>query len=137
MKLPTILIVDDELHMLRLIALSLKSVNATLIIATSGREALRLIRERPIALALFDVHMQDIDGLTALKELRSTSTHEHLPVILLTAAGGSHIEARGRALGVHTFFRKPFSPSLLAACVRELLSLDQPREVVPADSLPL
>jgi DNA-binding response OmpR family regulator len=121
MNLSTILIVDDELHMLRFIAYALRPINATLLTASSGREALQIIRERPIDLALFDVHMQDIDGLTALQELRANGTLPGLPVIMITGAGESHIEAQGRALGVQAFFRKPFSPAQLACCVRELL----------------
>jgi DNA-binding response OmpR family regulator len=121
MKTPTLLIVDDELHMLRFIAYALRPINATLLTASSGRDALQIIRDRKVDLALFDVHMQDIDGLTALQELRTTGTHQNLPVILITGAGESHIEAQGRALGVQAFFRKPFSPAQLTACVRELL----------------
>jgi CheY-like chemotaxis protein len=121
MNPPTILIVDDELHMLRFIAFVLRPLNATVLTASSGREALQIIRERPIDLALFDVHMQDVDGLTALQSLRTSGDSKNLPVILLTGAGESLIEAKGRALGVQAFFRKPFSPAQLAACVRELL----------------
>jgi DNA-binding response OmpR family regulator len=119
---PIILIVDDEPHMLRLVGFSLKSVNATLLTATSGLDALKIIRERPVTLAIFDVHMKDIDGLTALQELRQDAVHKNLPVILLTGAGETHIEEQGRALGVQAFFRKPFSPAQLAARVRELLA---------------
>ncbi len=121
MNPPTILIVDDELHMLRFIAFVLRPLNATVLTASSGRAALQIIRERPIDLALFDVHMPDVDGLTALQTLRTSGDSKNLPVILLTGAGESHIEAQGRALGVQAFFRKPFSPAQLAACVRELL----------------
>lgn len=118
---PTILIVDDEPHMLRLIAFALKPVGATLVTATSGLDALQILRDRPVQLALFDVHMKDIDGLTALRQLRAEPALQTLPVILLTGAGETHIEEQGRALGVQAFFRKPFSPSQLAARVRELL----------------
>ena len=121
MNPPTILIVDDELHMLRFIAFVLRPLKATVLTASSGREALQIIRKRPIDLALFDVHMQDVDGLTALQSLRASGDSKNLPVILLTGAGESQIEAKGRALGVQAFFRKPFSPAQLAACVRELL----------------
>ena len=121
MNSPRILIVDDELHMLRFIAFVLRPLNATVLTASSGREALQIIRERPIDLALFDVHMPDVDGLTALQSLRTSGVSKNLPVILLTGAGESHIEAQGRALGVQAFFRKPFSPAQLVACVRELL----------------
>jgi CheY-like chemotaxis protein len=121
MNSPTILIVDDELHMLRFIAFVLRPLNATVLTARSGREALQIICERPIDLALFDVHMPDVDGLTALQSLRTSGDSKNLPVILLTGAGESHIEAQGRALGVQAFFRKPFSPAQLVACVRELL----------------
>ena len=119
---PIILIVDDEPHMLRLVGFSLKSITATLLTANSGLDALQIIRERPVTLAIFDVHMKDIDGLTALKELRQDPVHKNLPVSLLTGAGETHIEEQGRALGVQAFFRKPFSPAQLAARVRELLA---------------
>lgn len=121
MNPPTVLIVDDEVHMVRLLALSLKPLNLNLRAAMSGREALHIIRTEPIDLALFDVHMQDIDGLTAVQEIRTHGARRAMPVILLTGAGESHIEALGRTLGVQAFFRKPFSPAELAACVRGLL----------------
>lgn len=119
---PVILIVDDEPHMLRLVGFSLKSVGATLLTASSGLDAIKIIRERPVTLAIFDVHMKDIDGLTALTELRRDPVHRDLPVILLTGAGETHIEEQGRTLGVKAFFRKPFSPAQLAARVRELIA---------------
>ncbi len=122
MNPPTVLIVDDELHMVRLLALSLKPLNLNLRTAMSGREALQVIRNEPIDLALFDMHMQDIDGLTAVQEIRARGVWPAMPVILLTGAGESHIEALGRTLGVQAFFRKPFSPKELAACVRRLLA---------------
>ena len=122
MNPPTVLIVDDELHMVRLLALSLKPLNLHLRTAMSGREALQVIRKEPIDLALFDMHMQDIDGLTAVQEIRARGVWPAMPVILLTGAGESHIEALGRTLGVQAFFRKPFSPAELATCVRGLLA---------------
>jgi CheY-like chemotaxis protein len=122
MNPPTVLIVDDELHMVRLLALSLKPLQLNLRSAQSGREALHLIRNEPIDLALFDLHMQDIDGLTAVREIRAHGPRPQLPIILLTGAGESYLEAQGRALGVQAFFRKPFSPAELAACVRSLLA---------------
>lgn len=121
-----ILIVDDEPHMLRLVGFSLKSLDATLLTATSGLDALQLIRERPVDLCIFDVHMKDIDGLTAIRELRQDAAHREIPVILLTGAGETQVEEQGRALGVLAFFRKPFSPAQLAARVRELLPARSP-----------
>lgn len=119
---PTILIVDDETHMLRLVGFALKSVDATLLTATSGLDAIQIIRSRPVQLGIFDVHMKDIDGLTAIRELCGDPVHRNLPVILLTGAGETQVEEQGRALGVKAFFRKPFSPAQLAARVRELLA---------------
>ena len=75
----TILIVDDELHMLRFIAFVLRPLKATVLTARSGREALQIIRERSIDLALFDVHMPDVDGLTALQSLRNSGESKNLP----------------------------------------------------------
>lgn len=121
MNPPTLLLADDEPHMLRLIAFALKPVQARVLTATSGLDALRILREEPVSLVLLDVHMADLDGLVALREIRANPALRDLPVILLTAAGETHIEEQGRALGAQAFFRKPFSPSQLAAKVRELL----------------
>lgn len=123
---PTILVVDDEPHMLRLVGFALRSVNATLLTASSGLDALQLLRSNPVQLAIFDVHMKDIDGLTALREVRADPDCQHLAVILLTGAGETQVEEQGRALGVQAFFRKPFSPAQLAARVRELLAPPPP-----------
>jgi CheY-like chemotaxis protein len=123
---PSILIVDDEPHMLRLVSFALRTVNATQLTATSGLDALQIIRTQTVHLGIFDIHMKDIDGLTAIRELRRDPAHRALPVILLTGAGETQVEEHGRTLGVQAFFRKPFSPAQLAARVRELLAAPPP-----------
>lgn len=117
----TVLVVDDEPHMLRLIVFSLKSLDARIVTATSGDEALKILREQPVCLAVLDVHMKGIDGIAALREMRADPALASLPVVLLTGAGETHVENIGRELGVSAFFRKPFSPSQLLANIQKLL----------------
>jgi CheY-like chemotaxis protein len=119
---PKILIVDDEMHMIRLIGFALRSIKADLVTAGSGLDALQILRREKVDLAIFDVHMRDIDGLSALKELRADAATAHIPVVLITAAGDTDLEETGSRLGAQAFFRKPFSPAQLAGSVGALLA---------------
>jgi CheY-like chemotaxis protein len=121
MSLPTILIVDDEPHTVKLIQFCLRTVAATLLTANDGATALEVMRQQPVHLVLFDVQMKGIDGLSAIKTMMTEPALRVIPVILMTAGGDAGIAEAGLALGVKAFFRKPFSPVTLRAKIQELL----------------
>ena len=110
-----ILIVDDEPHMLRVTELSLKKVGYEILTARNGREAVEAAtRELPV-LIVMDVNMPEMDGITALKQLKATPATAGIPVIMLTSRGEA--ETSGAAL----YLTKPFSPSALAAEARRII----------------
>lgn len=118
-----ILIVDDEPHMLRVTELSLKKVGYEILTARNGREAVEAAtRELPV-LIVMDVNMPEMDGITALKQLKATPATAGIPVIMLTSRGQAVARGEAETSGVALYLTKPFSPSALAAEARRLIGI--------------
>ncbi len=115
----TILVVDDEERMRRLVADFLTIKGYAVMEASDGEEAVDLFLEhRDIALIILDVMMPKMDGWTAVKEIRQYSK---VPIIMLTAKAGENDELMGFNLGVDEYVTKPFSPKVLVARVEAIL----------------
>lgn len=118
----TILIVDDELFMRRLLEQTLRRGGARLVSVDGGDAALAWLARERADLLLIDVNMPGRDGFETVRELRAGEAHAALPVIMLTAGGLAEVRTRAAELGVAAFFTKPFSPSALAAEAARLLA---------------
>ena len=127
----TILIVDDEPHMLRITELSLKKAGFNLLIARSGNEALQLARHHLPALIVMDVVMPDMDGISALKELKAAPATAKIPVIMLTSRGQNVTRVDAEGSGAALYLTKPFSPSALAAEARRIIEAAAAAEANP------
>ena len=116
----TILIVDDELRMRKLIKDFLSKEGCNTIEAANGEEAIEVFQENKnkINLVLLDVMMPKIDGWTVLRNIRTDS---NVPVIMLTARGEEQDELFGFELGVDEYISKPFSPKVLVARIEAIL----------------
>ena len=112
-----ILIVDDEVRMLRFIRLNLEHDGFQVIEAVKGREALDKMRTGMPDLILLDVMLPDLDGFEVLKMVREIST---TPIIMLTAKGEEDDRVKGLELGADDYMCKPFSPRELQARVRAI-----------------
>ena len=117
-----VLIVDDEPHMLRLTELSLKKDGYQILTARSGREAIELASRELPALIVMDVTMPEMDGITALRQLKASATTAAIPVIMLTTRGQTITRNEAQGSGASLYLTKPFSPSSLAAEARRLIS---------------
>ena len=116
-----ILIVDDEPHMLRVTELSIKKGGYQIVIGRNGKEALELAaREKP-GLIVMDVSMPEMDGLTALTQLKANPETAKIPVIMLTVRGQAMARLQAEQSGAAVYLTKPFSPSQLLAEVKRLL----------------
>jgi len=118
----TILIVDDEEHMLRLLQFALKSAKATVQARKSGAEAVSFLAGQPADLVLLDYSMPGMDGVETLRGIRSLEGGGNIKVIMLTARDQTAIRAEAADLNVEAFLTKPFSPSDLARRVIAALS---------------
>ena len=116
-----ILIVDDEPHMLRVTELSLKKGGYEILTARNGREAIDLAGRELPALIVMDVTMPEMDGLTALKQLKATPATAGIPVIMLTSHGQTVAREEAASSGAALYVTKPFSPSALAAEARRII----------------
>ena len=116
----TILVVDDEQRMRKLIKDFLVKENYKVIEAVDGEDAIEVFlqNKNKINLVLLDVMMPKVDGWTVLREIRTDS---NVPVIMLTARGEEQDELFGFELGVDEYISKPFSPKVLVARIGAIL----------------
>ena len=116
----TILVVDDESRMRKLIKDFLKVKGYEILEASDGEEALTIFEEHQnrINLILLDVMMPKLDGWSVLRQIRQVS---NVPIVMLTARGEEQDELFGFELGVDEYITKPFSPKILVARVEAIL----------------
>lgn len=119
----TILIVDDELFMRRLLEQTLRKTGARLVAVSSGEAAIAWLGRESAELLLIDVTMPGLDGFDTVRALRGDGDGKHatMPVIMLTGGGMGDVRTRAKELGVAAFFTKPFSPAALVAEATRLL----------------
>lgn len=115
----TILLVDDEARMRKLVKDFLIKKEYVVLEAGDGKEALDVFYANPsISLIILDVMMPKLDGWQVLREIRTTSK---VPIIMLTAKAEEQDELLGFELGVDEYVTKPFSPKILTARVEAIL----------------
>ncbi len=119
----TILIADDESHILNVVSLKLTNAGFTVITARDGHEAIELARQEHPILVITDYHMPNASGLELCAALRSDATTRDIPAILLTARGYS-LEPQDMAnFGIRCMIAKPFSPRHLLQTVNDVLGI--------------
>lgn len=123
-----ILIVDDESRVRKLVKDFLTKESYKTLEAQDGEEAINLFNENgeKISLILLDVMMPKLDGWSVLRQIRQTSK---VPIIMLTARGEEQDELFGFELGVDEYISKPFSPKLLVARIKAIISRTNQKEV--------
>ena len=123
----TVLVVDDESRMRKLIRDFLVKNGYEILEAGDGEEALKVFEENEnkIQLILLDVMMPKLDGWSVLRQIRQKSK---VPIIMLTARGEEQDELFGFELGVDEYISKPFSPKILVARVEAILRRTNPEE---------
>jgi DNA-binding response OmpR family regulator len=119
----TIMVVDDESRIRRLISDYLKKEGFIIIEAENGEEALAKFKYNKIDLIILDLMMPRIDGLTVCKNIRLDSD---VPILMLTAKSEEYDELLGFDLGADDYVKKPFSPKVLVAKSKALLKRSEP-----------
>ena len=113
-----ILVCDDEKDIVSALTIYLTAEGYRVFSASNGAEALEVIEREDIHLALMDIMMPVMDGITAMTKLRE---HHNLPVILLTAKGEDTDKILGLNVGADDYVTKPFNPVELLARVKSQL----------------
>ena len=114
----TILVVDDEPHIVRFTAMNLEVEGFNVVTAGNGMEALDALEAgNGIDLVVLDVMMPGLDGFETLRRIRSESS---VPVIFVTVRGDEADRVAGLDLGADDYLTKPFSPRELVSRIRAL-----------------
>lgn len=120
----TVLVVDDEPHIGRIIRTRLEQDGIAVHVAEQGQDALAILAATPsIALIVLDLMLPTMSGIDILRTLRSDQRWQALPCIILTAAGQDGQLREVEALGVSEIMTKPFSPRRLLARVRTFVAI--------------
>lgn len=132
-----ILVVDDDPDIVRLVQMNLVVEGFSVIAASDGQAALKLIEEEGPDLAVVDLMMPGIDGLDLTRRLRENPTTSAMPIIMLTAKGLTVDKVIGLTAGADDFMVKPFDIMELVARIRSTLRRTKEiRESSPLTGLP-
>lgn len=121
-KKTTILIVDDDLQLLQLVALNLELEGYAVLLAGDGQQAIKQIETHAPDLVLLDVMMPRMSGFAVCHRVREFST---VPIIIITAQGRSQDKVRGLNLGADDYLTKPLNMDELLARVHAALRRSQ------------
>ncbi|MBN1964842.1 MAG: response regulator transcription factor [Anaerolineae bacterium] len=119
--MPHILVVDDDSHVLRATTRVLQSAGFSVSAASSGSEALNLIKEQRPDLIVLDIIMPEMDGLEVCRRLRADPFLAKIPILFLTAKSRPTDAAQALDAGGDDFLTKPFEVIELPARARALL----------------
>ena len=132
-----ILVVDDDADILQVVKINLELEGFDVDTAEDGREAVDKAMAEPPQLILLDIMMPRMDGLTALRRIRSHGSTGNTSIILLTARGLPEDRVRGLELGADDYITKPFDIGELVARVKAVLRRTQAaRDLSPLTGLP-
>lgn len=121
-KKTTVVVADDDPHLLRLLERNLQFEGYEVLVASDGEQAIELIAHHGPDLAILDVMMPHLDGLTVCQRVRAFST---VPIIIMTARGQEEEKIRALDLGADDYLIKPFSVDELLARVAAVLRRGQ------------
>jgi DNA-binding response OmpR family regulator len=121
----TIAIVDDDPELVQVLAAELEDASYRVVSARDGKAGLALIGSEKADLAILDVNMPGLDGLSVCRKLRAAGNR--VPIVMLTARDTELDEALGLELGADDYVTKPFSTRVLLARVAALLRREQLR----------
>ncbi len=117
--MPTVLVVDDDLKLLKMLQRTLVYENLNVLTATNGQEALPLVQAHQPDLIILDWMMPKMDGLAFVHRLREEENKTM--VLMLTARDAIENRVEGLESGADDYLVKPFAPAELVARIHALL----------------
>ena len=118
----TIVVVDDEPRLVRLVRANLERLDYRVLPAGNGKAAIELVETEDPDLVVLDLMMPGMDGYEAARRIREFS---QVPIVMLTAKVETSDKLKGFDLGVDDYVTKPFSPEELVARIRAVLKRSQ------------
>lgn len=131
----SILVVDDDKNICRLVESALKQNGFGAVSADSGENALLFLKENSFDVIILDILLPGMDGLETLRQIRANPAHQNLPVIMLTSKNSEFDSVIGLELGADDYVGKPIRYYELIARIKtvlrrsEKLSKDSPAKI--------
>lgn len=114
----TVLIIDDAIHIRRLVARMLEQAGFKTLEAHDGLQGLQLLKEHQPDVVTCDISMPLMDGHEFLAVVRNDPQTRNIPIIIVTAIGQEEDAAKATAMGANAYLTKPFSSSHLIETIR-------------------
>ncbi|MHC4571239.1 MAG: response regulator [Planctomycetota bacterium] len=116
-----VLVVDDEIHIVHVVAIKLRNNGYEVISAENGAEAFKLACEEEPDIIVTDFQMPGMTGIQLVEKLRQCEKTKDIPVIMLTARGFAVENESREELQISEFLSKPFSPKELLRSIEDVL----------------
>ena len=117
----TILVCDDEPHIVHVVAAKLRNAGFEVLTATDGQEALDVARQHVPSLVITDYQMPYLSGLELCAKMRAEPELKNIPAIMLTARGFSINTTELDGTNIRELIPKPFSPREVLRIVQRVL----------------
>jgi len=116
-----VLVVDDEIHIIHVVAIKLRSNGFEVVTASNGAQAYELVCSENPDLIVTDFQMPVMDGFELVRKLREKEQTKDIPVIMLTARSFSIEQEQKEQLNISDCLGKPFSPKELLKKIEDIL----------------
>jgi two-component system alkaline phosphatase synthesis response regulator PhoP len=116
-----VLVVDDEIHIVHVVAIKLRNNGYEVLTAENGAEAFKVACEEKPDIIVTDFQMPVMTGLEMVEALRQNQDTADVPVIMLTARGFAIEESQRQQLRISECLSKPFSPKELLRTIEDVL----------------
>jgi two-component system chemotaxis response regulator CheY len=117
----SILAVDDSGSLRQMVVFSLMAAGYKVTEAIDGQDGLEKAKNQVFDLVLTDQNMPRMDGLSFIRSLRSMSTYEKVPILMLTTESSDEMKSKGKAAGANGWLVKPFDPQRLTEVVKKVI----------------
>ncbi len=121
----TILVVEDEEGIARMLQVLLEARGFATLVTHSGDEAFACLCDHPVDLVLMDIMMPGADGYDVCRRLKADQRWRHIPVVMLTAKAAPRDMVRGLEIGADEYVTKPFNSEELIARINVLLRIQR------------
>jgi two-component system, chemotaxis family, chemotaxis protein CheY len=117
----SILAVDDSGSLRQMVVFSLMAAGYKVTEAIDGQDGLEKAKNQVFDLVLTDQNMPRMDGLSFIRSLRSMSSYEKVPILMLTTESSDEMKSKGKAAGANGWLVKPFDPQRLTEVVKKVI----------------
>jgi len=116
-----VLVVDDEIHIVHVVAIKLRNNGFEIVTAANGAEAFELVSSEKPDIIVTDFQMPVMTGLELVEKIRQNEATKDIPVILLTARNFAIEDKQKEDLQISDCLSKPFSPKELLRSIQDIL----------------